>query len=166
MINFYQILELPDNAGTGEIKSAFRRLSFKYHPDISREENSEEMFKRVNEAYQVLSDPLLRKIYDERFQKEFKAYNFVQSRFKYNYLKEKIAYRNAIFIFLFFIVTFIILEVSPSISSVQTANEYKANLNKKAWESFLNSQERNKQIDVISRRTNQLVEMFRKIPQK
>ena len=62
--NYYDILGVPKTATDAEIKAAFRNLSKKYHPDISKEPNAEEKFKEINEAYSVLSDEKKRKMYD------------------------------------------------------------------------------------------------------
>ncbi len=66
MKDYYQTLGLPDNAGQEEIKSAFRRLALKYHPDTSSDEKelAEENFKEINEAYYVLGDKSKRQLYD------------------------------------------------------------------------------------------------------
>lgn len=61
--DYYKILELDDKADAAAIKSAYRRLARKYHPDISGKAN-EEKFKDINEAYEVLSDPAKRQEYD------------------------------------------------------------------------------------------------------
>jgi len=62
--DYYKILGVPRNASDEEIKKAFRRLAFKYHPDHNREEDAEEKFKEINEAYQVLSNAEKRASYD------------------------------------------------------------------------------------------------------
>ncbi len=62
--DYYEILGVPRNASQEEIKKAYRRLVRKYHPDICKKPECEEKFKEINEAYQVLSDPEKRKIYD------------------------------------------------------------------------------------------------------
>ncbi len=62
--DYYEILGVPRNASQEEIKKAFRRLARKYHPDINKDPTAQEKFKEINEAYQVLSDPKKRKLYD------------------------------------------------------------------------------------------------------
>lgn len=52
-------------ASLDEIKSAYRKLARKYHPDVSKEPNAEERFKEIGEAYAVLSDSEKRKAYDQ-----------------------------------------------------------------------------------------------------
>ena len=63
--DYYEVLGVDKNASEADIKSAFRRLAKKYHPDVSKEENAAEMFKEAQEAYAVLSDPEKRKQYDQ-----------------------------------------------------------------------------------------------------
>ena len=59
--DYYEVLGVDKNASEADIKSAFRRLAKKYHPDVSKEENAAEKFKEAQEAYAVLSDPEKRK---------------------------------------------------------------------------------------------------------
>ncbi len=64
MSNFYETLGVSKTADPKEIKSAYKSLAKKYHPDISKEEDSETKFKAVNDAYDVLSDPEKKSRYD------------------------------------------------------------------------------------------------------
>ena len=63
--DYYEILGIPRDASTDDIKSAFRKLARQYHPDVSKEADAEEKFKEINEAYGVLSDPDKRARYDQ-----------------------------------------------------------------------------------------------------
>jgi len=62
--DFYEVLGVPRTAGQDEIQRAYRKLARKHHPDVSKDPGSEENFKQVSEAYDVLSDPETRKRYD------------------------------------------------------------------------------------------------------
>ena len=62
--NYYDILGVSENASESDIKSAFLKLSKKYHPDVNNEAGAEEKFKEINEAYSVLSDKEKRQMYD------------------------------------------------------------------------------------------------------
>ena len=62
---YYEILEISRNATQEEINRAFRRLAQKYHPDRNPGDSEAEVkFKKINEAYQVLSNPTERAAYD------------------------------------------------------------------------------------------------------
>lgn len=62
--DYYEVLGVDRDATDEEIKSAFRRLAFKFHPDHNHDDLAGEKFKEVNEAYQVLCDPDKRAAYD------------------------------------------------------------------------------------------------------
>jgi curved DNA-binding protein len=63
--DYYETLGVEPGAGEAEIKTAYRRLARKYHPDVSKEAGAEERFKAVNEAYEVLRDKEKRAEYDQ-----------------------------------------------------------------------------------------------------
>lgn len=62
--DYYEILGIDRNATKEEIKKAYRRLSKKYHPDVSDDPDAAEKFKEITEAYEVLSDDKKRANYD------------------------------------------------------------------------------------------------------
>ena len=64
MENCYNILNIPTNANLDEIKSAYKKLVRKYHPDINKEDGAEETFKKINMAFEILSDDVKRLQHD------------------------------------------------------------------------------------------------------
>jgi len=62
--SLYDILEVPKDASEAEIKKAYRKLSLQYHPDRNSDPEAETVFKKVNEAHEILSDSNKRREYD------------------------------------------------------------------------------------------------------
>lgn len=66
MVNYYKILKVSPKATPAEIKTAYRRLARKLHPDVSKSANAEEDFALIAKAYEVLSDPQERAFLDKQ----------------------------------------------------------------------------------------------------
>ena len=77
MKDYYEILGLPENCSEADIKKAFRKLAFKYHPDTNpgNEKEAEARFKEINEAYGVLGDSTKRRQYDMARRSPFDTLN-------------------------------------------------------------------------------------------
>lgn len=73
--DYYSILGVGKDAGRDEIKRAYRKLALKYHPDRNKDTGAEEKFKKISEAYAVLSDDEKRKAYDMYGPNAFSGYS-------------------------------------------------------------------------------------------
>lgn len=74
MQNLYRVLGVSENASADEIKSSYRRLAKKYHPDTNHGDPAEEkQFQSISEAYSILGNPQKKKAYDERFKRTKEA---------------------------------------------------------------------------------------------
>ncbi len=74
--SLYQTLDVSENANQDEIKKSYRRLARKYHPDLNKTKESEEKFKEINAAYEILSDEEKRRQYDQFGDNMFGGQNF------------------------------------------------------------------------------------------
>ncbi|RXM93040.1 DnaJ-like subfamily B member 5 [Acipenser ruthenus] len=63
--DYYRMLGVPSGSNEDEIKKAYRKMALKFHPDKNKDPNAEDKFKEIAEAYEVLSDPKKRSIYDQ-----------------------------------------------------------------------------------------------------
>jgi DnaJ-class molecular chaperone len=63
--DYYEVLGVNKTATAAEIKSAYRKLALKFHPDRNKEDGAETKFKEINEAYQILSDAKKKQTYDQ-----------------------------------------------------------------------------------------------------
>ena len=105
--NYYEILEVNKNASPEIIEKAYKTLVKKYHPDLQQDENKnkyEEKIKKINEAYDILSDSEKRKNYDLNLKNTEISINDYNSLYQeninlknnLNILKEKLNYLNNI----------------------------------------------------------------------
>ncbi|QJG66977.1 DnaJ domain-containing protein [Mycoplasma phocoenae] len=72
--DYYEVLGIQKNATEKEIKTAYRKLAMKYHPDRNKEADAEEKFKEVSEAYEILSNAEKRAQYDKYGHQAFDQY--------------------------------------------------------------------------------------------
>lgn len=83
--DYYEVLGLQKGASDDEIKKAFRKLALKYHPDRNQgSKESEEKFKEINEAYQILSDPEKKAQYDQFGTTDFNGGGFEGGGFDFS----------------------------------------------------------------------------------
>ena len=81
--DYYKILKVPKKSTKNEIKKQYYKLALKYHPDKNKSKEAEEKFKRIPEAYYILSDPNRKKKYDT-FRKTLHKHKFVKKTHKHN----------------------------------------------------------------------------------
>lgn len=89
--DYYELLRVPRNADEGEIKKAFRRLARELHPDVSEAPDAQERFREVVEAYEVLSKPETRELYDRYGHAGLRGGGFRPGQFDFGSLSDLFA---------------------------------------------------------------------------
>ena len=74
--DYYSILGVKKGASDEELKRAYRKLALKYHPDKNKSEGAMEKFKRIKTAFEVLSNPQKKRVYDQLGEEGLKKKNF------------------------------------------------------------------------------------------
>ena len=83
---YYNILEIEPSASEQDIKRSYYKMAKKYHPDKSTHSESEEKFKKIGEAYQILGNPELRNKYDKHGKSSIEHNNIIDSKEFYCFL--------------------------------------------------------------------------------
>jgi molecular chaperone DnaJ len=89
--DYYELLGIARTADEGEIKKAFRRLARTLHPDVSEAPDAEERFREVVEAYEVLSKPETRQLYDRYGHAGLRSGGFTPTSFDFGSLSDLFA---------------------------------------------------------------------------
>lgn len=79
--DYYAILGVVKSSNEREIKKAYKRLAIKYHPDRNKDKNTENKFKEIKEAYEILNDPKKRSMYDQYGHSAFEQNSSTNSNF-------------------------------------------------------------------------------------
>ncbi len=66
ILDYFEVLGVEKSASQDDIKKAYRRLASKFHPDRNKSEDAVERFQKIQESYDVISDPKKRKVYIEQ----------------------------------------------------------------------------------------------------
>ena len=88
-MNYYEILDIPLDASANEIRSAYLELVKKYHPDVYKEADGEEIIKAINIAYDTLINPVTKEKYDRKINNDIPSSQNYESALEINqYLNE------------------------------------------------------------------------------
>src|SRR5215831_3028435 len=71
--SYYEVLGIPMDASSSQIKAAFKKLALQYHPDVYKGVDAHERMRLILQAYRILSDPTARRRYDIQYPKYAKA---------------------------------------------------------------------------------------------
>lgn len=82
--NYYDILQIEQDATLSQIKKAYKKLVLKYHPDVNKDQDSTEKFKEITKAYNVLKDNELRAEYDIQLKQNKKFLPKINFQYYYN----------------------------------------------------------------------------------
>lgn len=74
MQDYYELLGVSRNASDKDIKSAYRKAALKWHPDRNKDANAEQTFKKITAAYETLSDPKKKQVYDQMGHQAYEQY--------------------------------------------------------------------------------------------
>lgn len=93
MASYYDLLGVSKNASAQEIKAAYRKQALKWHPDRNKSPDADSKFKEINKAFEVLSDPKKKEMYDQYGESAFRQgtgpaggnYSYQQGPFTYTY---------------------------------------------------------------------------------
>lgn len=95
MKNLYETLQITTDATSEEIKKSYKRLALQYHPDRNKSPDGIEEFKRISQAYEILSDPMKREHYDSGSHYSQEIVNPFDI-FKYLYIKHRQFFGNSV----------------------------------------------------------------------
>ena len=95
--DYYKSLGLVRGASEEDIKKAYKKMALKFHPDKNKTPGAEEKFKEIAEAYEVLSDPKKRQVFDQYGEEGLKGINLELIFFQYQlelntFLRKYLAY--------------------------------------------------------------------------
>lgn len=91
--DYYRILGIREDADKKTVKKAYKKLALKYHPDVNKTREAERKFKKINEAYSILSDDEKRRKYDAKRSKLYKSADDVKTEKKTGIVKKESSIR-------------------------------------------------------------------------